>query len=91
MIAKRIDHEPRNDNFRALALYVAGIGEPDDKVLMKWTAGCQMDDFYGVLKEIEVVQAKNTLGQGQRYGPGLGVRQDWRQDSDHLKPRPRIC
>jgi hypothetical protein len=29
----------------------------DDKVLIKWTASCQMDDFYGALKEIEAVQA----------------------------------
>jgi len=43
------------DRSRAVAFYVAGIGEGDDKVLMKWTAGYQMDDFYGALKEIEAV------------------------------------
>jgi len=35
VIAKRIDHWPENDNFRALSLYVAGVGKSEDKILAK--------------------------------------------------------
>ena len=86
MIAKRIDHEPKNDNFRALALYVAGIGDADDKILMKWTAGCQMDDFYDTLKEIEAVQAKNTRS---RENKTYHLVVSWRPE-DKAKLGPEI-
>ena len=86
MIAKRIDHDPKNDNYRALALYVAGIGDADDKILTKWTAGCQMDDFYSALKEIEAVQAKNTRS---RKNKTYHLMVSWRPE-DVIKLTPEI-
>jgi len=86
VIAKRIDHDPKNDNYRALALYVAGIGEVNDKVLTKWTAGCQIDDFYGDLKEVEAVQAKNTRS---RKNKTYHLMVSWRPE-DQAKLTPEI-
>jgi hypothetical protein len=86
VIAKRIDHQPENDNFRALALYVAGIGSAEDKVLTKWTAGCHMDDFYGALKEIEAVQTKNTRS---RKNKTYHLMVSWRPE-DEAKQGPEI-
>jgi hypothetical protein len=86
VIAKRIDHEPENDSYRALALYVAGIGEANDKVMMKWTAGCRMDDFDGALKEIEAVQAKNTRCRGNK---SYHLVISWRPE-DEAKLGPEI-
>lgn len=86
MIAKRIDHKPENDNYRALALYVAGIGDATDKVLTKWTAGCQMDDLYSALKEVEAVQAKNTRS---RKNKTYHLMVSWRPE-DEAKLTPEI-
>lgn len=64
MIAVRIDRKVENDNYRALALYVAGYTEnnPAEKMLDAWVTGCVSENFSDVLMEIEAVQgmARNT-------------------------------
>ena len=63
MIPKRIDRQPGNDNFRALALYAADakIGrETGEKTLMHWHEGCMAENYMDAIMEVEVTQAKNT-------------------------------
>ena len=40
MIAKRIDREPKNDNYYDLAMYVADARNKGEKLLFKWQSGC---------------------------------------------------
>jgi hypothetical protein len=89
MLAKRIDRDPEKakyDNFRALALYVAGYTEkkPEEKILHSWIAGCGADNFLGALIEIECVQAINTRSKGDKsYHLMLSFRPE---DEDKLTP-----
>jgi hypothetical protein len=90
MIAKRIDRNKdkvKYDNFRALALYVAGHTEkkPDEKILHTWIAGCGADDFFGALIEIEYVQAINTRSKNDK---SYHLMQSFRpEDEDKLTPK----
>ncbi len=63
MIAKRIDRKPGNDNYRALALYVADAkskNQPEEKSLLSWQAGCLADNYHIGIIEVEATQSLNT-------------------------------
>jgi hypothetical protein len=85
MIARRIDHEAGSDNYRALALYIAGAGHGEEKVLASWTAGClEDDDYLESIREVEAVQALNTRAvKGKTYHLVVSFRPE---DEDKLTP-----
>ncbi len=63
MIAKRIDRKPGNDNYRALALYVAAAkskSQPEEKSLFSWHVGCLADDYQLGIIEALATQNLNT-------------------------------
>ncbi len=63
MLPKKIPRKVKNDNYRALALYVADakIGKTvGEKTLHAWTVGCQADDYLGGMIEVEATQSLNT-------------------------------
>ncbi len=71
MLPKKIERKPENDNYRALALYIADakrgqtVGE---KTLHAWTAGCLADDYRGGMIEVEATQSLNTrTGKEKTY------------------------
>jgi hypothetical protein len=85
MIPRRIDREPENDSYRALALYVAAAGHEDEKALMSWTAGClEPDDYFGSIREVEATQAQNTRAvKAKTYHLMVSFRPE---DEDKLTP-----
>jgi hypothetical protein len=60
MIARRIDRKAHNDNYRALALYIADAGHGGEKALMSWCAGGLDDQYRSAIVETEATQALNT-------------------------------
>jgi hypothetical protein len=63
MIAKRIDRDVANDNYRALALYAAdaGIGGiQGEKTFHSWYAGGEAATYLEGLIEVEATQALNS-------------------------------
>ena len=60
MISKKISCKPANDNFKRLGNYIADANHAGEKNLMRWSAGCMMDDYQDVLTEIVDTQALNT-------------------------------
>lgn len=59
MIASRKDREPKNDNYRELARYIADAKNDGEKVLFHWSAGCSFEDYITGISEVEATQAKN--------------------------------
>lgn len=64
MIPKRIDRAPGNDNYRALALYIAdaGLGKTQgEKTLFSWYSGGAADteSYWQGLEDVELVQTMN--------------------------------
>ena len=63
MISRKIDRKVSNDNYRALALYVADAkskSRPEEKALMSWQAGCMAENYLMGMIEVEATQAMNT-------------------------------
>ena len=69
MIARRIDREAANDNYRALALYAADatIGEHQgEKTFHSWYAGGQAETYVEGVIEVEATQALNTTAEEEK-------------------------
>lgn len=66
MIAKRIDREPKNDNYYDLAMYVADARNKGEKLLFKWQSGCLSDEFEEALIEIGATQSLNKRSQKEK-------------------------
>lgn len=69
MIAKRIDRDVANDNYRALALYAAdaGIGDVQgEKTFHSWYAGGEAESYLEGLIEVEATQAMNTRAEEEK-------------------------
>jgi len=69
MIAKRIDRDVANDNYRALALYAAdaGIGgRQGEKTFHSWYAGGEAESYLEGLIEVEATQALNTRAEEEK-------------------------
>ena len=69
MIAKRIDRDVANDNYRALALYAAdaGIGgSQGEKTFHSWYAGGEAESYLEGLIEVEATQAMNTKAEEEK-------------------------
>lgn len=63
MIARRIDRDVANDNYRALALYAADAsigGLQGEKTFHSWYAGGEAETYLEGLIEVEATQAINT-------------------------------
>ena len=63
MIARRIDRDVVNDNYRALALYVADAyisGHKGEKTFHSWYTGGEAENYLEGLIEVEATQAMNT-------------------------------
>ena len=69
MIARRIDREAANDNYRALALYAADAtigGHQGEKTFHSWYAGGEADTYVEGLIEVEATQALNTTAEEEK-------------------------
>ena len=63
MIARRIDRDVVNDNYRALALYAADAsisGYKGEKTFHSWYTGGEAENYLEGLIEVEATQAMNT-------------------------------
>ncbi len=71
MLPIKVERKVENDNYRALALYIADakIGRNEgEKTLKAWAVGCQMEDYLGGMIEVEATQAMNTTsGKEKTY------------------------
>lgn len=69
MIPKHIPRKPKNDNYRALALYAADAkahGDTGEKTLMSWHEGCMAEDYLIGMIEVEATQALNTRSKKEK-------------------------
>ncbi len=89
MIAKRIDRKPGNDNYRALALYVADAkskSQPEEKSLLSWQAGCLADNYHIGIIEVEATQSLNTRTKKEKtYHLMVSFRPE-----DEVKLTPKV-
>ncbi len=89
MIAKRIDRKPGNDNYRALALYVADAkskSQPEEKSLISWQAGCLADNYHIGIIEVEATQSLNTRTKKEKtYHLMVSFRPE-----DEVKLTPKV-
>jgi len=84
MIARRIDRQVRNDSYRDLALYIADAKQAGEKVLARWVAGGQADDYLTAIVEAEAIQALNTRStKAKTYHLLVSFRPE---DEDKLTP-----
>lgn len=60
MISKSIPRKAENDNYQAIARYVGAADHEDEKLLHRWHAGCQSDDYSDAIKEVCATQDMNT-------------------------------
>lgn len=60
MISTKIPHEPAHDCYRALAFYVGAASHEQEKLLLRWHAGCASEEFDLAIREAEAVQDMNT-------------------------------
>lgn len=70
MIPVRIDHEGANDNYRALALYIAdaSIGtNPSEKTLHSWYIGVDADNYLEGMIEVEAIQDQKPDIENKTY------------------------
>lgn len=83
MISKRIDIEPGNDNYGALASYIADAAHKGEKVLTHWCMGCFGDDDYQrAIAGVKDIQAQNTrTTQAKTYHLVISFRPE---DEDKL-------
>ena len=85
MIARRIDRDVANDNYRALALYAAdaAIGAlQGEKTFHSWYAGGEAETYLEGLVEVEATQALNTTtGEEKTYHLMVSFRPE---DEDKL-------
>jgi len=69
MIARRIDREAANDNYRALALYAVDAtigGHQGEKTFHSWYAGGEAETYLDGLIEVEATQALNTTAEEEK-------------------------
>jgi len=84
MIARRIDRQVHNDSYRDLALYIADARQKGEKVLTRWVAGGQADDYLTGIVEAEAIQALNTRStKAKTYHLLVSFRPE---DEDKLSP-----
>lgn len=62
MISRHVKCEPKNDDYRRLAQYIADADHKGEKCLLSWCAGCWAgeDEYQLAVKEVEDTQALNT-------------------------------
>ncbi|MDR2893664.1 MAG: relaxase/mobilization nuclease domain-containing protein [Deltaproteobacteria bacterium] len=85
MLAIRKDRQKKNDNYRALALYICGYTEknPEEKILASWFSNCDGEDFAETMMEVEAVQNLNTTEAIKTYHLILSFRPE---DEARLTP-----
>ena len=69
MIAKKIERKSSRDDYRACARYIAAAEkgrQVGEKLLCKWYAGGEAEDFQEGLLEVELTQALNTRSHGPK-------------------------
>lgn len=81
MIPKRIDIEPENDNFDALADYIAAARDEGEKLEDLWVENCDagdgIDDLDLVKKEVKATQALNQRTKsGKSYHLMISFRDE---------------
>jgi hypothetical protein len=84
MISKRVGIAPKNDNYARLANYIAGAAQKDEKLFMRWCAGCVEEDYAEGIAEVADTQALNTrTAKAKTYHLIVGFRA---QDEGRLTP-----
>ena len=87
MISRHSKCEPRNDNYRRLAEYIADASHDGEKCLLTWCAGCWSgdDEYQLAIREVEDTQVLNVRStQEKTYHLIVSFRSE---DEGRLSPQ----
>ena len=87
MISTCIPCEPKNDNYKRLAEYIADANHEGEKVLAAWCAGCMAGDDYrlAILEALDVQALNTRTTKGKTYHLLVSFRPE-----DEIKLTPEI-